>query len=1733
MNGTLKNEVTFSEAAVSRVHQTHECSTPNGGGSLEILWDDGARVFCRQWYRGDDGKVSSILVVKAVLEHPPAAVLERFAHELALRDELDRSWAVWPLELIRSGGRTLLTLEDPGGEALEQLLIAPMKLDHFLRLAVAITTSVEYLHRRSLVHKDLKPANILVIGANEVRITGFGLASRLPRARQQFEAAETIAGTFAYMAPEQTGRMNRSVDSRSDLYALGVTFYRMLTCALPFNAATPLEWAHCHVARLAVPPHELMNGVPAAVSAIIMRLLAKTAEDRYQTAAGLRNDLNHCLAEWATHGRIEQFPLAQSDRPDHLLIPEAIYGREHEIEALLASFDRVAQSGVPELILVSGSSGIGKSALVDEMQKSIVQSRGLFGSGKFDQHKRDVPYASLAQAFSGLIRNLLAKEEADLAPWRNALREALGPLAQLMGDLVPELRLLIGDQPSVPDASPRDAQRRFQLLFARFIGVFCTPAHPLVLFLDDLQWSDLATLDLIEYLLARSDLQNLLLIAAYRDNDAEMGHRLAARLAEICQSGKNVQGINLLPLTRESVGQFVADALRCDLPFALPIADIVYEKTRGSPLFFTQFLRTLAEEKLLVFDYDEGEWRWDLAGIKEKSYSDNVADLVVGKLSGLRDDARAALLELACLGNTAEFETLCLVHGTSEQALHSDLNDAVRLELVRHLNSSYAFVHDRVHEAAYALEPDLDRRAALHLRIGMALATQLTQAEPSERIYSVASQLNRGVTAAKTGDERNRIIAINLAAGQRARSATAYHAAVAYLEMARGLLEEKRSAQHSQIAFTIVLLHAECKFLLGDLTTAEAELRALSQSWSDVVRGAEVTSLRAQLYTAAGQLEPAVDVCLAFLRKVGIDWHPHPTRSQVDEDRRRLRALAEKSSDEQLRTLVPMADPDHRAIMRVLADLVTPAFLTDRNLSDIMLMEATRLTLEHGISPESCYPLTAIFGVLASDSTDAELAFRLSQFGASLAETRSKTGLSGRALLVFGLHVTPWIRPIRSGRSFVQRALEICLTTGDLAFAAYSHRGLLALDLFSGEALPGILLHAEQALGFAEALGIRLNSECLATQRALALSLMGRDAAFESSKPSSIEAPATTEPLSSFFDYVVRVQLEVLAGRSHDAIAFARCADEYAWCARAYCEFAEYRFYTGLAHAAAYDEASEEDREQHVICLREQYRKLVAWSDRCPANFGARCTLIAAELARIEGRVIEAERLYEAAIQLSQEGEFVQIEAISAERAAAFYEMRGIRTVVLSYVTNARDCYSRWGATAKVDQLQERYPSIREKGHVVHAASTIGTHVEQLDLATVLKVSEAVSGEIALEKLTETLLRSAIEHAAAERAVLVLPQGTDLRVRAQAAIGDGSIAFDLADLPLSGEALPLSIVLYTARTQESVVLDDASTSSAFGNDQYIRQNRTRSALCVPLVKQGKAVAFLYLENNLASRVFTPARIAILRFLASEAATSLDNARLYRELQERELRYREAQMELAHANRVAVMGQLTASIAHEVNQPNTAVISSAQAALTWLNHQPPALQQARKALTRVVENSVRSSEVIGRIRDIVKKAPPKRDALAINDVIGQVIELTQVEAARNRVSIRTAFADRLPNVIGDRVELQQVTLNLILNGVEAMSETAGAKRDLLIRTARADDESVLVSIADSGPGLSPEGFARLFEPFYTTKPAGLGVGLSICRSIILSHGGRLWADTSEPRGAVFQFTVPVDDGLSVI
>jgi predicted ATPase len=1031
---------------------------------LRVLWEDGGLAFCRGWRDSAEAGRYGVLVVLPVSEQPTPATLDRLAHEYSLKDELDGAWAVRPLELVREQDRTLLLLEDPGGEPLDLSLGAPMEVGSFLRLAIAIAEALGNVHAAGLLHKDIKPANFLVDSATgAVRLTGFGIASRLPRERQPPEPPEVIAGTLAYMAPEQTGRMNRSIDSRSDLYACGVTFYQMLTGSLPFAAGDPMEWIHCHIARQATPPSERSKTISPPLSAIVMKLLAKTADERYQTAAGIAADLRHCQAEWAARGSIEPFALGARDASDRLIIPEALHGRQPEIDRLLAAFGRVVAGGPTEFVLVSGYSGIGKSSVVNELHKALVPPRGLFASGKFDQYKRDIPYATLAQAFQSLVRPLLGKSEAELDRWRDALREALGQNAQLIVHLVPELEFVIGKQPPVPDLPPLDTKTRFQTVFRRFVNVFGSEKHPLALFLDDLQWLDAATLDLIEHLVTHPEVRHLLLVGAYRDNEVSPSHPLMRVLDNLRETQASVEEIWLAPLAREDLGRLIADTLGCDLGRADPLARLVYEKTGGNPFFAIQFISALAEEGLLRFDRDTAAWRCELDRVHARGYSDNVVDLMVGKLTRLPVETQAALQQLACFGNIAELTVFSIVLGKSNDEARSNLWPAVRLELVEHLEGAYKFVHDRVQEAAYSLIPQRSRAEA-HLRIGRLLAANTAADKRHEAIFDIVNQLNRGVDLITSGEERGQLAEFNLLAGRRAKATTAYASALGYLAAGAALLPEDRWAQQHELAFALEFHRAECEFLTGEPAAAEKRLATLASQAANTVERATVECLRIDLYTVLDQTDRVVACCLDYLRHMGVEWSPHPTEQEARHEYERIWSLLGSRAIEDLIELPLMTDPGSLATLDVLTKTFPTANLTDANLLSMAVCRVINLSLERGHSHASCVAYVH-FGTIAGPRFgDYKAGFRFGQLGYDLVEKRGLERFQARTYHWLAQFVLPWMTHPKACRELTRRAFEAATRVGDLSIAVYSGDILNTNFLAAGDPLAEAQSQAENGL---------------------------------------------------------------------------------------------------------------------------------------------------------------------------------------------------------------------------------------------------------------------------------------------------------------------------------------------------------------------------------------------------------------------------------------------------------------------------------------------------------------------------------------------------------------------------------------------------------------------------------------------------------------------------------------------
>ncbi len=1455
---------------------------------LEPIRDSAGFTLYRARERGNK---TPLLVVAPTAEQPLPQSLRRLEHEFLLAAELEPAWAAKPLALTRHDGRTILVLADPGGEPLDRVLERerdqPLNVAHLLRITLGMATALSHAHQRGLIHKDVKPENVLVDEAGRVWLTGFGITSRLPREHQASARPEFIAGTLAYMSPEQTGRMNRSIDTRSDLYSLGVVLYQMLTGVLPFSADDPLEWVHCHIARQPVAPVDRRE-VPEALSAITMRLLAKNAEDRYQTAAGLMADLRRCLSDFQSNGRIDLFPLGADDLSDRLLIPEKLYGREREVDTLLAAFDRIVASGMPELVLVSGYSGIGKSAVVHELYKSLVPARGLFASGKFDQYKRDIPCATLAQAFQSLIRPLLSKPEAELSKWRDDISQALSPNGSLLVDLVPELRLIIGEQPPVVPLPPQEAKTRSHLAFRRFLNVFARPENPLALFLDDLQWLDEATLDVLEDLLVQQDLAHVLVIGAYRDNEVDATHPLLRKLSAIRQAGGAVQQIRLTPLGTGDLTRLISDTIHCDSQRAAPLAELIHGKTVGNPFFAIQFFQTLVEELLIVFKHEEARWSWDLNVIRLKGYTDNVVDLMVDKLNRLPVPTRRALRQLACIGNSSEVATLSAVIETSEQDTEAALWEALQSELIARSEDSYRFVHDRIQEAAYSLIAE-EMRAEAHLRIGRTLHGRVPWEKREEAIFEIVNQYNRGAELLTSENEAAQVAELNLMAGQRAKASTAYAAALKYFITGEALLKNDPWGRHLDLFFQLESRRAECEFLTGDVTTAAERMEILRARASNNIELAIATCLSVDVAMTLGQIDRAVAIGLDFLRHLAIEWPLHPTDEQVQNEYQRIWSQLGNRTIEDVVEFPLMRDPTAIATLDVLTKLVPPAMFTDANLYALVVCRAVGLSMEHGNSDASCASYAWLALIVGPRFGDYKNALRFGQLGHELTEKRGLKRFQAATSAVFAAGIMPWMKHLSDCSHVMRQAFEFANKIGDLTYAAYSGANLNTLLIAMGGSLVDVQSEAESSLIFARKSKFGFAINLIAPQLALVSTLRGLTREFGSLDHVEFEEEAFERDLNScppvvhFWYWGRKLQARLYSGDFTSAIEASRKARPLLATSPNF-EWAEYEFYSALARAAVCEPRTASQSREHVDALDAHCKQLQIWAEHCPENFADRAALVAAEIARIEGREMDAELLYERAIRSARANRFVQNEGIAHEVAARFYATRGFETFAEAYLRNARDCYARWGADGKVRQLEARYPHLRAQptssSLTATPTATIDAPVALFDAETVVKASQTLSSEIDLPRLIEKLMRLAVEHAGAERGLLILVDSDGLRIEAEARAGPGGVEVSARQQRVRPIDLPQSVLQYVLRTHERVLLDDAASQEPGSEDPYIRSKRPRSILCLPILKQTKMAGMLYLENNLTAHAFTSSRVAVLDVVASQAAISLENARLY-------------------------------------------------------------------------------------------------------------------------------------------------------------------------------------------------------------------------------------------------------------
>ncbi len=1487
-------------------------------------------------YRGIRVRDGLAIVIKLLKQdYPSPQELTRYRQEYEITRSLNLEGVVKAYSQ-QDYQRTLIILfEDFGGESLEHWMrphpetFCPMPSTTFLQLALNLTDILGRIHAAGVIHKDINPSNI-VLNSNTgvVKIIDFGIATQFNRTYPTFKSPHGLEGTLAYLSPEQTGRMNRLLDYRTDFYSLGVTFYELLTGQLPFPTTDVLELVHCHIAKQPTPLHELNGSIPKAISDIILKLMAKNAEDRYQSTWGIKSDLELCAGQLAASGQINYIQLGLQDVSDQFQIPQKLYGRGAEIAALLTSFERVAgrngteterngdakSDNIPvsaEMMLVSGYSGVGKSALVQELYKLITAKRGYFISGKFDQFQRNIPYSAIADALQKLVQQLLGEPDEQLQQWRSRLLTALGNNGQLIVDVIPEVELIVGKQPPVPDVGATEAQNRFNRIFQIFVRVFCSKNRPLVIFLDDLQWIDSATLKLIELLLLDEQAQSLFLIGAYRDNEVNSAHPLALSLVNLRQQGVVLQEIVLASLTLEPLSQLLAETLNQGIGSVRSLAELVLRKTEGNPFFINEFLRMLYSENLLTFDTKQRSWQWNMTQIQAQNITDNVVELMLTKLKKLPEKAQQTLRLAACVGAEFDLETLAIVSEKSPQAVFWDLLSAIQSDFIQPLSEldedllvqEYKFLHDRVQQAAYALIEE-EQLQAVHLQIGYLLLESNEPETSSNKIFELVDHLNLGRNLVTNQQKRDEIAKLNLIAGQKSKKTLAHSAAQQYLAIGIELL----AADSWQFQYSLTLaLHeevTEAAYLCGNIQQMEQWAIVVLKNATTVLDKIKVYETELQACMVQGKQIEAVKIGLKALKSLDIALPETPTEMDVQRQLNKTGEYFKAINLENLLKLPSMSEPDKLAAMKILSNLVGAAYQCAPLLLPLIVMKQIDLSLQYGNTSFSTYAYATYAGLMLNGILlDFEGAYQFNKLAMSLIERPDNKKFKAKTINIVAGHLMHCKEPLRQTLTLLWEGYEVGLEIGDVEFSMYNAVLDGLYSYFSGLELAKIVSKIES---YSESL-TRFKQENLLTYlRRLQQVIINLMEQVETSNlllgdrynekyfiPIHLEANDRSHLLYVYLDklilsYLFENYLQALENASQTELYLDGAIGTFAT--------PVFYFYSSLVQIQSCQSVSSLEREDLLLKVNSNQEKMQRWAHSAPTNFQHKYELVEAEKARVLGQWFEAEELYERAMQGARDNEYLQEEALAYELAAKHYLVRGRQKIAQTYMKEAHYCYERWGAMAKVKDLETRYPQFFPQSSGMAAMpihTTAGTISDRsgiaFDLATVMKAAQAISSEIELEQLLRSLMQILIENAGAQTGCLILENLGAWAIEAAYELNDRQNVGDLRvlqSIPIANR-LPESMIQYVIRTHESVILNDATREGNFINEPYIQHHRTQSILCLPLLNQTKLVGILYLENQLVTGAFTPDRSQVLNLLSTQAAIAIENAKLYSKLRESE------------------------------------------------------------------------------------------------------------------------------------------------------------------------------------------------------------------------------------------------------
>ncbi len=1761
--------------------------------SLELIHESDRTLV----YRAQNVENGQRFAIKLMRnEYPSFRELVQFRNQYAISKNLEIEGIIKTYAIQRYENRYALIMEDMGGVSLAEYQgRASLCVSQFLNIAIQLSGILHQLHNNSIIHKDIKPANILIHPeTKQVKLIDFSISSLLPKETQAVTTPNVLEGTLAYLSPEQTGRMNRAVDYRSDFYSLGVTFYELLMGSLPFSSDDALELIHAH---MAFSPETLSNSVvlggslcPPTLSQIVMKLMAKNAEERYQSALGLKYDLEKCRSQYLETGKIEAFKLRERDICDRFIIPEKLYGRQKEVQALLDCFEGVAE-GKTEMMLVAGYSGIGKTAVINEVHKPIVRQRGYFIKGKFDQFNRNIPFSAFVIAFRSLMGQILSESDGELQEWKTKILEAVGSNGQVMIEVIPELERVIGQQSPVPELSGSAAQNRFNLVMGKFVRVFTAQNHPLVIFLDDLQWADSASLNLLKLLMGDTETGYLLVLGAYRDNEVFPAHPLMLTLDEIQKQGANLKTLTLDPLSDLDINHLVADTLLCQLEVARPLSELVYQKTQGNPFFSTQFLRGLHGEGCITFNLDGGYWQCDLTLVRQLALTDDVVEFMVGRLQKLPKGTQDVLKLAACIGNRFNLATLAIICEESQEEVAADLWSAlqeglvlpesetykffqggnVEVEVAIDIPVNYRFLHDRVQQAAYLLIGE-DQKLTVHYHVGSLLLNNLSEEEQQKDLFDIANHLNLSRDIVLQENQTEKLARINLLAGKKAISSTAYGSAIEYLEIGISILGEDAWSDRYPLMFE--LYSNLCSAQLSNVQYEQLTLStntALEQITSPVDR-AKIRVFQINQYILQGKYPEGIEVGLVGLRELGIDI-----------DRDNIATLASKEFDaadsalenlpvSSLLDLPTTVKPEIAAIINILAIVEVPIYiLGEIELYTFVSLKAVNLSIQHGNVPSSIKTYANYGLLLGALKRKYQRAYEIGELAIQLSyKLNSKTQRS-KAGFIFSGWIWGWIKPINGAAEFNYQSYLEGLEAGEIVYATHNLFCGIINQIFEGRNLASFAQNVEKYELISEKLKDDMLSISIAGAKIFTMHLSplqyGQKQTTELTKAFDIisQGEASQSWITTCAYYVMRMQLACVTGNFEEGFEYIQKAKRVLNAITGQIISSGYYYYSSLIFINLYSElcAEEQKEAREQICSNQE--QLQVWSENCPENFLHKYLLVEAERYRFLGKKVEAIESYDQAIGEAKENRFIQEEALANELFAKFYLDWGREKEAALYMQEAYYCYAQWGAKAKIDDLEKRYPQLLTpilqqqqldgianakittltKGKVSSTSTSTG---ELLDLATLMKASRSLSQEIDLKQTIANFMQVIQENAGAETVALMLFEADTLMLIAHATGEEMSVMNTPVE---TSNNVPLTLINHVKNTRAHLVLDNAKEDNDYSRDDYIQKHQPQSVLCIPLIDRGQLIGILYLENNQTSGAFTSDRIELLNLLCSQAAISLENAQLYNNLeikvQERTAELSQAlenlkntQKQLVESEKMASLGGLVAGVAHEINTPVGTSITVA----STLNEETQAFGEAiakgqlkRSVLNNYIETSTectqlivdnlkRAGELIGSFKQVaVDQSNLEMRNFAIKAYLEEVLTslMPNIRQQGHQVNIEGDENLKITTYPG---ALAQIVTNLTNNSL-LHGYPDGQTGQLNWRIELAG-ETLIIEYTDDGCGIAQAELSQIFEPFYTTarNQGGTGLGLHIVYNLVTQKlQGTICVNSQLGEGVKFTLSIP--------